>query len=149
MVASIVPSAGSADDVVTGSLPPGGLDGASGGGPDRLTIQVTARDSRGNISVMTFTLDLRPGKQSLNGFAPEWSARSAERAAPALEREGWFKPVALASSAVALPEHGDERAAPSGRAALAEHLGRHGWRAIDGQRMALLHNLRNYAAARQ
>ena len=67
MLASLDLEQGSVD-VVTGALPPNSsVNGpsASGTNPERLEVRVVARDSQGNIAIMTFTIVLAAGPAGL------------------------------------------------------------------------------------
>jgi hypothetical protein len=133
------------DEIVTGSLP--GQGGAPDDGspqvvqPTTMTIKVVVRDSRGQQSVMTFTVTLPGASTTLSpgtggntfllptdgraGLAPDamrgLSAQLEQAVAAAIEQ-----PVAT----------------PAGRAGLSEQLNGAGWRAMNAQRTALLDSLR-------
>jgi hypothetical protein len=158
MVASLDLEQGSVD-VVTGALPPNSSvngSSASGTNPERLEVRVVARDSHGNIAIMTFTIVLRPAQQ---GFMPSHdrgpvdTARSGdvivlppERIAWALDRDAWSR-AAESRSAAALMAAVDqgEPAALAGRASLAQQIERSGWRSLSSDRSALLSSLREGA----
>ncbi|MDB5516978.1 MAG: hypothetical protein JWQ17_3736, partial [Tardiphaga sp.] len=159
-VASIEPDQ-SDSNIVTGALPPN-PDLGTGPGPNApvkpqtITVEVLARDSKGNVAVTTFTIDLRAhpaGKQGWNvqPFGPTRHASlatlSPELAAiEAAVRDATpsFEPFAARGMPV---RHGDAisvgsgEAMPAGRAGLTEQLASIGWRSMDAQRNALLASL--------
>jgi hypothetical protein len=124
--------------------------------PQTITIEVLARDSKGNFAVTTFTIDLRAhpaGKQgwnvqpfgptrhaSLATLSPELAAIEAavRDATPSVE------PFAARGMPVRHGEAvsaGSAETAPAGRAGLTEQLASVGWRSMDAQRNALLASL--------
>jgi hypothetical protein len=130
------------DEIVTGSLP--GQGGAPDDGspqvvqPTTMTIKVVVRDSKGQQSVMTFTVTL-PGASST--LAP-----GGERRTDLLPTDGGGQgmlPAELERAVAAAIEV--PAAAPAGRAGLSEQLNRAGWRAMNAQRTALLDSLRGGA----
>jgi hypothetical protein len=159
-VASIEPDQSADNNIVTGALPPKPDLGMAGANapvtPNTITVEVLARDSKGNIAVTVFTIDLRAhtaGKQgwnvqsfgharhaSLPTMSPELAAieaavgdvsRSLEpfvsRGMPARHGEAIFV--------------GERETVPAGRAGLTQQLASIGWRSIDAQRNALLASL--------
>jgi hypothetical protein len=161
VVASLEPEQGNAD-VVTGALPPNSaVNGTStpGSHSERLEVRVVARDSHGNLAIMTFTIVLRPAQQGFNlrshEGGPVDTARSGDvivlrpdRIAWALDRDSWSR-AADARSAAALVAVVDQGmpAALAGRASLAQQLERSGWRSLSSDRSALLSSLREGAGA--
>jgi hypothetical protein len=159
-VASIVPDQ-SDTDIVTGALPPNpdlGTGPAANplSAPQTITVEVLVRDSKGNIAVTTFTIDLRThsaGKQgwnmrpfgaerhaALTTLSPELAA--IEAAVRHAARP--FEPFALRGlptrdGDVISADH--RQAAPAGRAGLTEQLASIGWRSMAAQRNALLASL--------
>ena len=164
MVASLESYGPASDDnIVTGALPPNAVtNGTTDNGvrPDRLIVRVTATDSRGNISVMTFTIVLRPASQTWNAPSHDGWDRDAARtehaglippvgqAAWSLDRDAWTRAAASGSAAalVAALDDGSPTAL-AGRSGLAQQLDRSGWRSMSADRTALLHSLREGAAA--
>jgi VCBS repeat-containing protein len=160
-VASIEPDQ-SGDDIVTGALPPNPDLGVAGpNAPAKLqtiTVEVLARDSKGNIAVAVFTIDLRShvaGKQGWNidrnahPFGTERHASlpmtSPELAAiEAAVHGATVEPFALRGMPVRYGDAisvGAGDAAPAGRPGLTEQLGSIGWRSMAAQRNALLASL--------
>jgi hypothetical protein len=162
-VASLEPDQSADNNIVTGSIPPKSDLGIAGANtpatPNTITVEVLARDSKGNIAVTVFTIDLRAhtaGKQGWNidwtrPFATERHAAmpmtSPELAAiEAAVRDATrpLEPFALHGMPV---RHGDSisvgagEAAPAGRAGLTEQLASIGWRSMAAQRNALLASL--------
>jgi len=152
--AGIVP-----DDILTASIPrnPGNVGSSSNGNlpapPDQITIELQARDSKGNVAILNFTVDLT-GKSAGNHAHHGWN----------LPRDPWT--VAPQRQQAALGTHGDivlppaldgaadhaqggrghdaDRAhTPAGRAGLSAQLAGLGWRGIDAGRTALLDSLRH------
>jgi hypothetical protein len=162
LVASIEPEQSLDNNIVTGALPlrPDlGITGPNAPAkPLTITVEVLARDSKGNIAVTVFTIDLRThtaGKQgwnidrnarplggerhaSLPMISPELAA--IEAALRDVAREPW---VSRGTSV----RHGDSISAgsgestPAGRAGLTEQLASIGWRSMAAQRNALLASL--------
>jgi hypothetical protein len=146
-----------AGDVVTGALPPNApINGAPqpGAQPETLTIRVVARDTQGNISIMTFTLVLRPASHGWNAPSRDFGGRDtagtdgvvvlpADRTAWSLDRDAWTRAAASGSAAalMAALDNGVP-ATLAGRASLAQQLDRNGWRSMSADRTALLHSLR-------
>jgi hypothetical protein len=153
-----------AGDVVTGALPPDASIGGTsepGAQPDTLTIRVVARDTQGNISIMTFTLVLRPASHGWNTPSRDVGGVGtavtdgvvvlpADRTAWSLDRDAWTR-AASSGSAAALMAALDNGvpATLAGRASLAQQLDRNGWRSMSADRTALLHSLREGARAWQ
>jgi hypothetical protein len=159
-VASIEPDQSADNNIVTGALPPNPDLGMAGPNPpskaQTITVEVLARDSKGNIAVTVFTIDLRPhfaGKQGWNArpfgterhasqpmLSPELAA--IEAAVRDVTRP--LEPFALRGMPV---HHGDSisigagETAPAGRAGLTEQLASIGWRSMAAQRNALLASL--------
>ncbi len=161
-VASIAPDQ-SDSSIVTGALPPNpdlgtGPNGNPLSAPQTITIEVLVRDSRGNVAVTTFTIDLRThtaGKQgwnmrpygaerhaALTTMSPELAA--IEAAVRHAARP--FEPFALRGMPTRHGEAisiGHREIAPAGRAGLTEQMGAIGWRSMAAQRNALLASLRH------
>jgi VCBS repeat-containing protein len=166
-VASIEPDQSADNNIVTGALPPSpdrGLGMGAGPNapvaPNTITVEVLARDSKGNIAVTVFTIDLRAhtaGKQGWNldrnepsfgpgrhGSLPMMSPELAAIEAAVRDAAGPFEPFTLRGLPV---RHGDSiaggirEAAPTGRAGLTEQLASIGWRSMDAQRNSLLASL--------
>jgi hypothetical protein len=166
-VASIEPDQSADNSIVTGALPPNpdrGVDMGAGPNarvaPNTITVEVLARDSKGNIAVTVFTIDLRAhtaGKQGWNldrnepsfgpgrhALLPMMSPELAAIEAAVRDAAGPFEPFTLRGLPV---RHGDSiaggisEAAPTGRAGLTEQLASIGWRSMDAQRNSLLASL--------
>jgi len=143
-VASIEPDQASDSNIVTGALPPdptlGATPPATAAKPQTITIQVLARDSKGNVAMTTFTIDLRPrtaGKQGWN-IAPLGHERHAELTPELAAIEAAVRDVTRPAELFA---HGTVDASPTGRAGLSEQLAGIGWRSMAAQRNALLASL--------
>ncbi|MET0983431.1 MAG: hypothetical protein ABWY02_15105, partial [Telluria sp.] len=126
-----------------------------------ITVEVVARDSKGNVAVTTFVIELRPrtGKQgwymdwnmpgdarhvALPAASPELAAiEAAVRDATGREAAGIAEPFAIRGL---VPAHRDAivigavETAP-GRAGLSEQMAGIGWRAMTAQTNALLASL--------
>ena len=153
MFASLAPNPSSDSDIVTGTLPPApGLDGdgAAVAGEQTYTVEVQARDSRGNIVVTIFTIDLRPhaGRHGWNierGLQPLGSQHHAGTALHDLAAGNVATPFEPFGAHV-MPVHrqhdtGPIEAVPAGRAGLSEQMAAIGWRSMHAQRNALLASL--------
>jgi hypothetical protein len=158
-VASIEPDQSADNTVVTGALLPNSDLGAGPhtlATPNTVTVEVLARDSKGNTAMTVFTIDLRShiaGKQGWNvqpfghqrhASLPMMSPELAAIEAAVHEVTRPLEPVALHGAPV---RHGDEvadgisEAAPTGRAGLTEQLASIGRRSMNAQRDALLASL--------
>jgi VCBS repeat-containing protein len=145
------------DDVLTGSVrPDGGIAAQSPAEPrpQSMTIEVVARDSKGNMAIIDFTLDLSvpagrkvdkqgwnmlPGGKALDPWGPN------------------HRDVVLPAAGDHVLAHGGpvfdldrvrahHEAAPAGRAGFSDQLKSHGWHAVSAGRTALLESLRQGAA---
>jgi hypothetical protein len=153
------------DNLLTGSLPPtaGGVPGGGAGTgamavPDTLTIEVVARNSKGDISILEFTIDLT-GKNPIKTGRHGWNLPNGRTFDPwAIERQrgglAAHRDVAIPASwdgaSDALPHgrgHDADRPGghhvPAGRAGLSAQLATLGTRGIDAGRTALLDSLRH------
>jgi hypothetical protein len=153
------------DDILTGSLPPtaGGVPGGGAGTgamavPDTITIEVVARNAKGDISILDFTLDLT-GKNPVKTGRHGWNLPNSRTFDPwTIERQrgglAAHRDVAIPASwdgaSDALPHgrgHDADRPAghhvPAGRAGLTAQLATLGTRGIDAGRTALLDSLRD------
>jgi VCBS repeat-containing protein len=159
-VASIEPDQASDSNIVTGALPTnpdlGLTPPVTAAKPQTITVEVLARDSKGNVAVTTFTIDLRAhpaGKQGWN-IQPFGPARHASLATLSPELAAIESAVRDATPSVepfaarGMPvRHGEaisvggREAVPAGRAGLTEQLASIGWRSMDAQRSALLASL--------
>jgi hypothetical protein len=163
-VASIEPDQSADNNIVTGALRPNPDLGLAGlnppSQPQTLTVEVLARDSKGNIAVTVFTIDLRPhyaGKQGWNidrsaqpfgdarhASLPMMSPELAAIDAAVRDVTRSVEPFGLRGMPV---RHGDSisvgsgEVAPAGRAGLTEQLASIGWRSMAAQRNALLASL--------
>jgi hypothetical protein len=148
------------EDIMTGSIPPdGGVSGKPGNGQPgidtsgKLTVELIVRDSKGNMSILTFGIDLS------NTPPPNKGGWNLEFDRP-VDPWGLGAPRGLAMPVPwghAAPHQGGHmldagkaiHAMPSGRAGLSEQLDGTGWRRMNADRLALLESLRQGAAAWQ
>ena len=151
--------AGIVPDILTGSIPPGSAvtGSPSGGGnlqapPEQITIELVARDSKGNISILDFTIDLTGNtKHAHHGWnlptRDPWTAAPQRQQAALGAHHDIVLPPALdgaADHAHSGRGHAADRAhVPAGRAGLSSQLASLGWRGIDAGRTALLDSLRH------
>jgi Domain of unknown function (DUF4347)/Bacterial Ig domain/Cadherin-like domain/SdrD B-like domain/Bacterial Ig-like domain len=157
-VASLAPDQSSDNNIVTGTLQQDFNDGSGRHAPgsSSITIEVLARDSKGNVAVTVFTIDLKPHSAGQHGWnrqpfgverhasltplSPELAA--IEAAVRDVTRP--VEPFAIHGMAVG---HGDaisvgaHETVPAGRAGLTEQLASIGWRSMAAQRNALLASL--------
>jgi hypothetical protein len=161
------------DDFATGSIgPDGAFNNGQGGSslPQLITIEVVARDSRGNLAVTDFTINLSthkadkhgwnvlPGEQiidpwgnvrprrdfaSHSGVGPHRDIVAPHALDHSLDRVAWHVP-ALDADRVHADHETDP--APAGRAGLSDQIKAHGWHAVAAQRTALLDSLRQGVA---
>jgi hypothetical protein len=156
-VASLAPDQSSDNNIVTGSLKQD-FDGGSGrneAGSSTITIEVLARDSKGNVAVTVFTIDLHNnGKHGWNtppfgierhaALAPPLSPELAAIEAAVHDATRVIEPFGLHGMPVRhgdTPSAGSYEAAPAGRAGLTEQMAQVGWRSMAAQRNALLASL--------
>jgi trimeric autotransporter adhesin len=157
-LASLAPDQSSDNNIVTGNLKQD-FDGKSGRhapGSSSITIEVLARDSKGNVAVTVFTIDLQPQKAGQHGwnmrpFGVERHASletlSPELAAIEAAVRDVTRPVEPFAIHDLLVRHGEpisvggHETAPVGRAGLTEQLASIGWRSMAAQRNALLASL--------
>jgi hypothetical protein len=148
------------EDIMTGSIPPdGGVSGKPGNGQPgidtsgKLTVELIVRDSKGNMSILTFGIDLS------NTPPPNKGGWNLEFNRP-VDPWGLGAPRDLAMPVPwghAAPHQGGHmldagkaiHGMPSGRAGLSEQLDSTGWRRMNADRLALLESLRQGAAAWQ
>ena len=161
------------DDILTGSIGPnGGIVTSPGNGnpvlPQSITIEVIARDSHGNISIMDFTIDLtvqkgdKHGSNELPGHRvlDPWGQIRPQRELALNAGDGQHRNIALPVTADHVLWHDGaaidiDRArslqatdhTPVGRAGLSDQLKTHGWRAASAERTALLESLRQVATS--
>jgi large repetitive protein len=160
------------DDILTGSIrPDGGIVSRPDSAvlPQSITIEVIARDSHGNISIMDFTIDLtvktlhkadKHGWNVLPGGLDPWGQIQPRRDLAGNSGDGLHRDIALPVTADHVLWHDGAaidiaRArslqatdlTPAGRAGLSEQLKTHGWRAASAERMALLESLRQVATS--
>ena len=119
--------------------------------PPSITIEVIARNSRGNISITDFTIDLSvrtPPKHGWNtapghnAFA-HWGMLRDATPVPSAEPIFWHHGSAPDIDRGALV-HAAERA-PAGRVGFSEQLKVHGLHALNADRAALMKNLQHIA----
>jgi len=142
------------DDIMTASIP-GGAGGGQADALTKITIQVTAMDSKGDISLVTFTIDLAaPAQPGKGGHLDPWGPGEFKRHALAPYGD-LVLPVDAAAWQHALRHGGlgpdgshDLRTdhGPAGRVGLSDQLKTIGWRGLHADRMALLASLRQGAA---
>jgi large repetitive protein len=162
------------DDILTGSIrSDGGVFTGPGNSslPQSITIEVIARDSRGNISIMDFTVDLpvktqqKADKHGWNvppdhGALDPWGHIQRRRDLATHLGDGLHRDIALPvpadhvrwhdGAAIDIDRAGSLQAAdhtPPGRAGLSDQLKNHGWHAASAERMALLESLRQVATS--
>jgi hypothetical protein len=146
---------------VTGSVSPKpdlGIAGLTASAqPTTIRIEVTARDSKGNIVVSVFTIDLRvhtAGRQGWNldrnarpfgnehhASLPMLSPELAAIEAAVRDATHSLQPFAMRDMPLRHGEPSSAEAVPAGRAGLTEQLASIGWRSIAAQRNALLASL--------
>jgi hypothetical protein len=160
------------DDILTGSIgPDDGFVSRPDGlvQPQSITIEVIARDSRGNISIMDFTVDLsvktlhkadKHGWNVLPGGLDPWGQIRPRRDLTSNSGDDLHREFALPVTADHVLWH-DGAAIdidharslhatdlpPAGRAGLSDQFKTHGWRAASAERMALLESLRQVATS--
>ena len=157
IVASIEPEHSSDNNIVTGSVSPyldlgfAGLDTPVK--PNTITIEVTARDSKGNIAVSVFTIELRPQKIGRQGWNAQPFGNEHHASLPMLSPElaaieaavrdvtRPLEPFGMRGMPNGRGEHIAAETAPAGRAGLTEQLASIGWRSMAAQRNALLASL--------
>jgi hypothetical protein len=163
-VASIEPDHAADNNVVTGSISPNPDLGIAGldtpAQPNTVTIEVTARDSKGNIAVSVFTIDLRAHTANKQGWyidrttrpfgyqhhtsTPMLSPELAAIEAAVRDVTRPFEPFGTRGMPVGYGDRtsaGAAEAVPAGRAGLTEQLASIGWRSMAAQRNALLASL--------
>jgi hypothetical protein len=127
--------------------------------PNTITLEVTARDSKGNIAASVFTIDLRAHTASRQGWNLDRNTRPFGN-----EHHAWLPMLSPELAAIEaavrdvtrslepfamrdmLPRHGERSSAeavPAGRAGLTEQLASIGWRSMAAQRNALLASLQH------
>ena len=155
-VASLAPDRSVDNNIVTGTLKQD-FDGGSGRheqGSSSITVEVLARDSKGNLAVTVFTIDLHTnGRHGWNmqpfgverhaalvPLSPELAAIEAavHDATRAIEPFGLHGMPVRHGDAISVGGH---ETAPAGRAGLTEQLASIGWRSMAAQRNALLASL--------
>ena len=109
--------------------------------PQLITIEVLARDSKGNVAITEFTVDLSaptPHKADKHG----WNALPDAidfASGPHRDFTLWHGAPAFDADRVQT-DHASDRA-PIGRAGFSDQIKNHGWHAVAAQRMALLDSL--------
>ncbi|MCU1500124.1 MAG: hypothetical protein JWM47_4077, partial [Acidimicrobiales bacterium] len=161
-VASIEPDQSLDDNLATASVSPRENLGAgpSAPAPKTITVEVLARDSKGNVAVTIFTIDLRPRNFGKQGWNTDWTIQrfadvrdgrhptvSAELAAIEAAVRDATRPFEPFGSDEKPARHGSEVSIgfdvppPAGRAGLSAQMAGIGWRSIEAQRNALLASL--------
>jgi hypothetical protein len=124
--------------------------------PDTLTIEVVARNAKGDISILDFTIDLT-GKTAAKDGRHGWNLPngrtfdpwSIERQRGATHRDAAIPASWERASDLALrhgghdADHAGAHHLPAGRAGLSAQLATLGTRGIDAGRTALLDSLRH------
>ena len=139
------------DNTATGSLTDGGFGTKPNDKPllpEKITIEVVARDSHGNISITDFTIDLvrTPPKHSLNvlpghGGFEHWGMLRDTAVPLTGEPILWDGELATEIGRDGVIHVADP--VPAGRAGFSEQLRVHGLHALNADRAALLKNLRH------
>jgi microcystin-dependent protein len=138
------------NNVETGSIEPdGGIRGQPHDPnmasivPQLITIEVLARDSKGNVAITEFTIDLSaptPHKGDKHGWNVLPNNGAIDSASgPHRDIALWHGAPAFDADRVQ-PDHASDRA-PIGRAGFSDQIKNHGWHAAAAQRMALLDSL--------
>ena len=144
------------DDIATGSIgPDGGLNNGQGGSslPQLMTVEVVARDSKSNLAVIDFTIDLStptPHKGEKHGWnvlplGPHREIAPLHAMDRPMDHVLWHGAPGLDADRVHAAHHGGDPA-PAGRAGFSDQIKSHGWHAVAAQRMALLDSLRQGVA---
>ena len=111
--------------------------------PQSITIEVLARDSKGNMSITEFTIDLSapmPHKGDKHGWNVLPKSGAVDSASgPHRDIALWHGAPAFNADRVQ-SDHTNDRA-PIGRAGFSDQIKNHGWHAAAAQRMALLDSL--------
>jgi Bacterial Ig domain/Bacterial Ig-like domain len=157
-VASLAPDQSTDNNIVTGTLKQDFNDGSGRHAPgsSSITIEVLARDSKGNVAVTVFTIDLQPHNAGQHGwnmqpFGVERHASLATLSPELAAIEAAVRDVTRPVEPFAIHgmpvHHGDtisvgaHETVPVGRAGLTEQLASIGWRSMAAQRNALLASL--------
>jgi hypothetical protein len=119
-----------------------------------MTIEVIARDSRGNAAITDFTIDLstvmahKGDKHGWNvlPFGPHRDIAPLHAMDHPMDRVLWHGVPALEADRVHAGHHGGDEPVPAGRAGFSDQLKSHGWHAVAAQRTALLDSLRQGVA---
>jgi hypothetical protein len=138
------------NNVATGSIEPdGGIPGQPHDPnmpsivPPLITIEVLARDSKGNVAITEFTIDLStptPHKGDKHGWNVLPNNGAIDSASgPHRDIALWHGAPAFDTDRVQT-DHASDRA-PMGRAGFSDQIKNHGWHAVAAQRMALLDSL--------
>jgi large repetitive protein len=147
--------AGLVPDDLTGSLDhdgDGGFDHGQGGS-QLMTVEVVARDSKGNLAVTDFVIHFAPPTQhkaDKHGWNvlpsnPHHDIAPLHAMNHPMDHVLWHGVPALDADRVHAISHGGD-AAPAGRAGFSDQIRTHGWHAVTAQRMALLDSLRQGVA---
>ncbi|QAU46357.1 DUF4347 domain-containing protein [Bradyrhizobium guangzhouense] len=140
-------------DIETGSISPDDGTGAptkpgTGGpafklGDTKLTVEIVGWSSKGDMSILTVTIDLAPGKNGTGLDQPQRHGWLGPRDAG--HRVGGLESARPHLAAGALDGAAGARAVPAGRAGLTAQLNGAGWRAMHADRMALLQSVSDSA----
>jgi Putative Ig domain len=145
------------DNFATGSIGhDGGFSDGQGGssGPQLMTIEVIARDSKGNLAITDFTIDLstvtahRGDRHGWNllPLGPHRDIGPLHAMNSPMDHVLWHGVPDLDADRVHAGHHGSDVAPPAGRAGFSDQIKAHGWNAVAAQRMALLDSLRQGVA---
>ncbi len=121
---------------------------------DTLAIEIIARDSKGNISIIEFTINLKPdGKHAwispLDGSIAPWAMEARHNLA-LIPGHDYHRATADQAAEFARPHASRGGAADglAGRAGLSAQLAGLGWRGMHAERMALLESVQGAASGR-
>jgi hypothetical protein len=123
-----------------------------------MTIEIIARDSQGDISIIDFTINLKPE----NGTHHTWNLSPGSRIVAPPAADTRHAQAVSPHDVLAPPHHAaanghdlhtaGRNAVPAhgqaGRAGLTAQLGTMGWRGMHADRIALLESLRHAAGGR-
>jgi Putative Ig domain len=163
--------AGLVPDDITGSLDhDGGFDDGQGGS-QLMTVEVIARDSRGNLAVTDFTIRFATHKADRHGWNLQPGDKLIDPWGQVRQRQNFALHSDLGSHRDIVAPHALDRAldhvawhvpafdvdrvhiepgvdhAPAGRAGFSDQIKTHGWHAVSGDRMTLLESVRQVASS--
>ena len=116
-----------------------------------MTVEVIARDSKGNLAVTSFTIHFATPthKGDKHGWnlapsGPHHDLAPLHAMNQPMDHVLWHAAPAFDADRVHASHHAD--VAPAGRAGFSDQIRNHGWHAVASQRMALLDSLRQGVA---